>query len=63
MMAAQLTATTGGFRFGSVLLLFTISCIGTYDVSVHRQKFIIAQDVEGTSTLPLTIVANDCAQL
>ena len=68
MMAAQITATAGDFRVGSVRTLFTVSSLGTvpgdlYDVSTDGQKFIIVQDIEHTSTLPLTLVTNWTAAL
>jgi hypothetical protein len=68
MMAAQLTATAGDFRVGNVRTLFTVSPLGgvpgyLYDVTDDGQKFIIHQDFEHTTTLPLTIVANWSAEL
>jgi len=68
MMAAQVTATAGDFRVGSIHALFTVSPIGgvpgdLYDVTLDGQKFIIAQDFERTSTVPLTLVTNWSAEL
>jgi eukaryotic-like serine/threonine-protein kinase len=68
MMAAQLTETAGDFRVGSVRTLFTVSPLGgvpgyLYDVTADGQKFIIAQDFEHTSTVPLTLVTNWSAEL
>jgi eukaryotic-like serine/threonine-protein kinase len=68
MMAAQITATAGDFRVGSVRTLFTVSSLRAvpgdlYDVSADGQKFIIAQDIEHTSTVPLTLVTNWSAAL
>ena len=68
MMAAQIIAGGGDFRVGSVHTLFTVSPLGgvpgyLYDVTADGQKFIIAQDFEHTSTVPLTIVTNWSAEL
>jgi len=68
MMAAQLTETAGDFRVGSVRTLFTVSPIGgvpgyLYDVTPDGERFIIAQDFEHTSTVPLTLVTNWSAEL
>jgi eukaryotic-like serine/threonine-protein kinase len=68
IMAAQITAAAGDFRVGSVRTLFTVSPLGgvpgyLYDVTADGQKFIIAQDFEHTSTVPLTIVTNWSAEL
>jgi eukaryotic-like serine/threonine-protein kinase len=63
MMSADLTLTAGDFHVGSVRQLFAVSPLGgvpgyLYDVTADGQKFIIAQDFEHTTTVPLTIVAN-----
>jgi eukaryotic-like serine/threonine-protein kinase len=68
MMAAQITATAGDLRVGSVRTLFVVTPIGgvsgyLYDVTADGQKFIISQDFEHTSTVPLTIVTNWAAEL
>jgi eukaryotic-like serine/threonine-protein kinase len=68
MMAAQLTETAGDFRVGSVRTLFTVSPLGgvpgyLYDVTADGQKFIIAQDFEHASTVPLTLVTNWSAEI
>ena len=68
MMAAQVTAAAGDFRVGSVQTLFTFSALGgvpgyLYDVTADGQKFIIAQDFQLTSTVPLTLVTNWFAEL
>jgi Tol biopolymer transport system component len=68
MMAAELTVIAGDVRVGSVRQLFAVSPLGgvpgyLYDVTADGQKFIVAQDFEHTSTVPLTIVANWPADL
>jgi Tol biopolymer transport system component len=68
MMAAELTATAGDFRVVRVRTLFAVSPLGgvpgyLYDVTPDGQKFIVAQDFEHTSTVPLTIVTNWPAEL
>ena len=68
MMAAELTATAGDFRVGSTRTLFAVSPLGgvpgyLYDVTPDGQRFIVAQDFEHTSTVPLTLVTNWPAEL
>ena len=68
MMAAELTATAGDFRVGGVRPLFAVSPLGgvpgyLYDVTPDGQRFIVAQDFEHTSTVPLTLVTNWPAEL
>jgi Tol biopolymer transport system component len=62
MMAAELSATPGEAHVGTERSLFPVTLGGIvgylYDVTPDGQKFIIAQDTEHTSTLPLTIVTN-----
>jgi hypothetical protein len=63
MMAAEVSLAPGDFRVGAVRALFTLSGLGgvpgnLYDVTADGQKFIAVQDLEHTSTLPLTIVVN-----
>ena len=53
----------GEFRVGTVRTLFGLSGLGgvpgnLYDVTADGQKFIAVQDLEHTSTVPLTIVIN-----
>jgi eukaryotic-like serine/threonine-protein kinase len=68
MMAAEVSAGPGDFRVGAVRRLFALSGLGgvpgnLYDVTADGQKFIAVQDLEHTSTVPLTIVINWPAQL
>jgi Tol biopolymer transport system component len=68
MMAAEVTAGAKDFRTGSVRALFTLSGLGgvpgyLYDVTSDGQKFIAVQDMEHTSTVPLTILVNWPAEL
>ena len=68
MMAAQLTETPGDVRIGSVRTLFTVSPLGgvpgyLYDVTADGQKFIISQDFEHATTVPLTLVTNWSAEI
>jgi serine/threonine protein kinase len=68
MMAADVSAVPGEFRVGTVRTLFGLSGLGgvpgnLYDVTADGQKFIAVQDLEHTSTVPLTIVTNWPAQI
>jgi serine/threonine protein kinase len=68
MMAADVSATAEDFRAGSVRTLFAVSPLGgvpgyLYDVTADGQRFVVAQDFEHTSTLPLTMVINWPAEL
>ena len=63
MMAAEVSPAPRDFRVGAVRALFTLSGLGgvpgnLYDVTADGQKFIAVQDLEHTSTVPLTIVVN-----
>ena len=68
MMAADVSAVPGEFRVGTVRMLFGLSGLGgvpgnLYDVTADGQKFIAVQDLEHTSTVPLTIVINWPAEI
>ena len=68
MMAAEVTAGAKDFRAGTVQTLFKMSGLGgvpgyLYDATSDGQKFIAVQDMEHTSTVPLTVVINWDAEL
>jgi len=68
IMVAELLAGTSDFRVGAVRPLFALSGLtgvpgNLYDVSADGQKFIAVQELEHTSTVPLTVVANWPAEL
>jgi len=68
IMVAELPAATNDFRVGAVRPLFALSGLTgvpgyLYDVSADGQKFIAVQELEHTSTVPLTVVANWPAEL
>jgi serine/threonine protein kinase len=68
MMGAEVTAGVKDFHVGAVRALFTLSGLGgvpgyLYDVTEDGQKFIAVQDMEHTSTVPLTLVVNWPAEL
>jgi serine/threonine protein kinase len=63
MMAAEVTMSAGNFRVGAVQTLFLLSGLNgvpgyLYDMNPDGQKFIAVQDLEHTSTIPLTVVIN-----
>ena len=66
--AAEITESAEGLRVGAVRTLFALSLMGgapgyIYDVTADGQRFITAQDVWHTSTIPITIVTNWSAEL
>ena len=68
IMAAELATGMGDLRVGAVRPLFPLSGLTgvpgfLYDVSADGQKFIAVQELEHTSTVPLTVVANWPAEL
>jgi hypothetical protein len=68
IMAAELPTGMGDFRVGAVRPLFALSGLTgvpgfLYDVSADGQRFIAVQELEHTSTVPLTVVVNWSAEL
>jgi serine/threonine protein kinase/WD40 repeat protein len=68
MMAAEVTMSAGNFRVGTVQTLFLLSGLKgvpgyLYDMTADGQRFIAVQDLEHTSTIPLTVVVNWDAEL
>jgi Tol biopolymer transport system component len=68
IMAVELPTGMVDFRVGAVRPLFALSGLTgvpgfLYDVSADGQKFIAVQELERTSTVPLTVVANWPAEL
>jgi Tol biopolymer transport system component len=68
IMAAELPTGMGDFRVGAVRPLFALSGLTgvpgfLYDLSADGQRFIAVQELEHTSTVPLTVVVNWSAEL
>ena len=68
IMVAELLTGMSDFRIGVVRPLFALGSLTgvpghLYDVSADGQKFIAVQELEHTSTVPLTVVANWPAEL
>lgn len=68
IMVAELPPAMSDFRVGAVRPLFALSGLTgvpgyLYDVSADGQKFIAVQELEQTSTVPLTVVAHWPAEL
>ena len=68
IMLAELPPAMSDFRVGAVRPLFALSGLTgvpgyLYDVSADGQRFITVQELDRTSTVPLTVVANWPAEL
>ena len=68
MTSADVRAGTNEFAVGTIRTLFPLSGLGgvpgyLYDVTSDGQKFIAVQDMQHTSTVPLTLVVNWPADL
>jgi len=67
-MLAELPPAMSDFRVGAVRPLFALSGLTgvpgyLYDVSTDGQRFITVQELDRTSTVLLTVVANWPAEL
>jgi Tol biopolymer transport system component len=68
LMAAEVAAAGNNFHVGEVRALFLLSGLGgvpgyLYDMTPDGQRFIAVQDLEHTSTIPLTVVINWNAEM
>jgi hypothetical protein len=67
-MGAEVSPAERSFKVGTVRPLFMLTGLGgvpgyLYDVTADGQKFIAVQDVEHTSTVPLSLMINWPAEL